>query len=309
MDLSVVIVYYRALDALPACLASLPAACEGLTYEVLVVDNASGDDMAGQVRRNFPAVRWFDNEANVGFARGVNRGLAEARGRCLALLNPDCEAAAGSLTALVRHLDEHPEVGAVGPRILDPDGSLQLSCRRFPTHWTGLFNRYSLATRLFPNNPWSRSYLMLDFDHASTRAVDWISGACLVTRRDVVERVGPMDEAFFLFNEDVDWCRRMGQAGYQVVYHPAATVTHAVGASKGALPVWLLWRRHQGMRHYYRKHHPGPWPVRAATDLGIVARFLAQVAINPWRALRAKLDHRPGGSGSGSAPGGGVGGA
>lgn len=287
MDLSLVMVYYRAPDAMRACLASLPAALAGLTAEILVVDNASGDGMAGEIRRDHPAIRLFENDQNVGFARGVNRGLAEARGRCVALLNPDTRVEPGAFARLVAHLDAHPETGAVGPKILDPDGTVQLSCRRFPTHWTGFFNRYSLLTRLFPHNPWSRDYLMLDFDHATTRAVDWISGACLVTRRDVIERVGPMDGEFFLFNEDVDWCRRMHAAGYRVVYLPEAVCMHEIGASKGAIPAWLIWRRHRGMRHYFHKHHPGPWPWMLLTDLGIFARATLQIAIQPLRALAA----------------------
>ncbi len=285
MDLSLVLVYYKAREHLRACLPSLPAACAGLSYEVIVVDNASGDGMADELRREFPSVQVLENSENMGFACGVNRGLDHARGRAVALLNPDTKVEPGALSTLVRHLDAHPGVGAAGPKILDPDGSVQLSCRRFPTHWTGLFNRYSLLTRLFPDNPWSRAYLMLDFDHNSTRAVDWISGACLVTRRAVIERVGPMDEAFFLFNEDVDWCRRMHDAGYEVVYVPEARCTHAIGASKGAIPLWLIWRRHQGMRHYFRKHHRGPWPVMFLTDVGILLRCAAQVALNPLRAL------------------------
>ena len=287
MDVSVIVVYYRSPAAMRTCLAALPAALAGRAAEVSGVDNASGDGLADEIRRTHPGVRLLANAENVGFARGVNRGLAEARGRCLLLLNPDTRLEPGAVERLAAWLDAHPGTGAVGPRIVDPDGSLQLSCRRFPTHWTGFFNRYSLLTRLFPGNPWSRAYLMLDFDHASTRTVDWISGACLMTRRDVVDRVGPMDEAFFLFNEDVDWCRRMHDAGYDVVYLPAAVCMHEVGASRGAIPAWLIWRRHQGMSHYFRKHHPGPWPWMALTDLGIFARAVLQIALQPLRALVA----------------------
>jgi hypothetical protein len=285
MDLSLVLVTYRHRVALAACLDSLPAACAGLDYEVIVVDNASGDGLLDELARTRPDVRAIANPVNEGFARGVNRGLEVARGRCVALLNPDTEAAPGAFTELVRFVDQNPEVGLAGPKILDTGGGLQYSCRRFPTHWTGLFNRYSLWTRLFPGNPWSRAYLMLDFDHAAPRDVDWLSGACLVARREVVDRVGPLDPEFFLFNEDVDWCRRMHAAGYRVVYRPEATVTHAIGASKGALPLWLIWRRHMGMRHYFHKHHPGPWPWMALTDLGILARCAVEMALNPFRAL------------------------
>jgi GT2 family glycosyltransferase len=295
MDLSLILVYYRAPEALRACLASLPAALADLRSEILIIDNASGDGMAEEIRRLHSGIQLIESPANEGFARGVNRGIRESTGRCVALLNPDTRVEAGAFAKLVAHLDAHPEVGVVGPRITDPDGTLQLSCRRFPTHWTGLFNRYSLFTRVFPSNPWSRAYLMLDFDHATTRSVDWISGACMVTRRAVIDRVGMLDEAFFLFNEDVDWCRRMHAAGFRVVYLPAATCTHMIGASKGPIPAWLIWRRHEGMRHYFRKHHPGPWPWMLLTDLGIYSRAALQVATQPliavgnaWRGSRAR---------------------
>lgn len=285
MDLSIVLVTYRHRDALAACLDSLPAACAGLEYEVIVVDNASGDGLVEELARDRPDVRTIANPLNEGFARGVNRGLEVARGRCLALLNPDTIAAPGALTALARFVDSHADVGIAGPKNVGPDGTLQYSCRTFPNHWTGLFNRYSLLTTLFPNNRWTREYLMLDYDHSEARDVDWLSGACMVTRRDAVARVGPLDPNFFLFNEDVDWCRRMHAAGLRVVYRPEASVVHAIGASHGASPLWLIWRRHMGMRHYFHKHHPGPWPLMALTDLGILVRCLAQMALNPLRAL------------------------
>lgn len=285
MELSIVVVTHRHRDAIGACLDSLPAACAGLEYEVIVVDNASGDGLVEELARTRPDVRAIASPDNEGFARGVNRGLAIARGACLALLNPDTVVAPGAFSGLTRFVQAHPDVGIAGPKNVGPEGDLQYSCRRFPTPWTGLFNRYSLLTRLFPHNRWTRDYLMLDFDHATTRDVDWLSGACMVARREVVERVGPLDPAFFLFNEDVDWCRRMHAAGLRVVYLPETSVTHAIGASNGAVPLWLIWRRHMGMRRYYHKHHPGPWPLMALIDLGILARCLAQMAINPWRAL------------------------
>lgn len=294
MDLSLILVYYRAPEAMRACLAALPPALAGLDAEILVIDNASRDGMAAEIRASHPGVRLFENADNSGFACGVNRGLAEARGRCIALLNPDTRVEPGAFARMVEYLDAHPEAGVVAPRINDPDGTLQLSCRRFPTLWAGLFNRYSVLTRMFPGNPWSRDYLMLDFDHATTRAVDWVSGACLVTRRDVIDRVGTLDETFFLFNEDVDWCRRVGLAGYSVVYLPAAVCVHEVGASKGPIPAWLIWRRHQGMRHYFRKHHRGPWPLMALADLGILARAAQQIATQPlFAALQALRSPRP----------------
>jgi GT2 family glycosyltransferase len=285
MDLSILVVSYRSLEPLRHSLPTHAAAGEGLAFETIVVDNASGDGTSDALRREFPGVTVIDQPTNVGFSGGVNRALREAKGRCLALLNPDAHPRPGALTTLVRFLDAHPDVGMAGPKILDPDGSLQYSCRRFPTRWTAFFNRYSLLSRLFPNNRWTREYLMLDFDHASVRDVDWLSGACLVTTREAVAKVGPMDEEFFLFNEDVDWCHRMHDAGLRVVYVPDAVAEHAIGASLRPQPAWLVWKRHLGMSHYAHKHHAGAWPWMVLTDLGIFARAALQIATNSIRSL------------------------
>ena len=285
MDLSIIIVTYRHRDALMACLESLPAACAGLSYEVVVIDNASGDGLVAELARTRPDVRAIQNAANEGFARGVNRGLALAQGECLCLLNPDTVCHPGSLATLVRFVREHPDVGVVAPKLLDPDGAVQFSCRRFPTNWTGLFNRYSLLTRLFPNNRYSRHYLMTDFDHESQRDVDWLTGACMVTRRDVVDKVGGLDPAYFLWNEDVDWCHCMHDAGYRVVYDPAATVMHVVGASQASVPLWLIWERHKGMMHYSHKHSTDPLPWLYVVDFGILLRCLVQIVLKPFREL------------------------
>ena len=285
MDLSLVLVSYRHRVALAACLDSLPAACEGLQYEVIVVDNAPDDGLIEDFRVNRPTIKTIANKTNEGFARGVNRGLAVAQGRCVALLNPDTIAFPQAFTRLVRFADAHPDVGLVGPQVTDPDGGIQYSCRRFPTLAAGLFNRYSALTKLFPKNRWSVSYMMMDFDHASTVDVDWLTGACIVARRDAVEKVGALDPAFFLFNEDVDWSKRMHDGGYRVVYHPEARVMHVIGASKGPLPLWLIWRRHMGMMHYYHKHHPGPWWKVRLMDAGILLRCAHQFLVNPLRML------------------------
>jgi GT2 family glycosyltransferase len=285
MDLSLIVVTYRHRDALMACLTTLPEALAGLRYEVIVVDNASGDGLVPELERTRPDVRAIQSPKNEGFARGVNRGLAVAQGEFVCLLNPDTECTPGSLAALVEFVRTRPDVGVVGPRLLDPDGSIQYSCRRFPTHWTGLFNRYSLLTRLFPDNRFSRHYLMLDFDHSSIRDVDWLTGACLVARRDVLNKVGGLDPEYFLFNEDVDLCHALHDAGFRVVYDADVTVTHVVGASRASLPLWLIWERHKGMMHYSHKHSTAPWPWLLLLDAGILARCAAQIVLKPLREL------------------------
>lgn len=267
-DLSVVIVNYRHREVLTACLQSVYATANGLGIEVIVVDNASDDGTETLVPQRFPEARLVVNHENVGFARATNQGMAVASGQYVLWLNPDTILLKGALDELVGLLREHPDAGAVGPKMVGPDGTLQYSCRTFPSLATGFFTRYSVMRRLWPGNPLSRRYLLSDWDHATVRAVDWVSGACLMTSRSVLDRVGGLDEGFFLFNEDVDWCRRLAAAGLKVYYNPRAVVMHHIGASRGRVAPRIIIERHKGMFRYYRKHmRKGPWldlPIAAA---------------------------------------------
>jgi N-acetylglucosaminyl-diphospho-decaprenol L-rhamnosyltransferase len=259
MQLSAILVNYHSLEPLLGTLAALTADAGGLDHEIVLVDNSPGDGAADAIARRFPAVRHLANTENLGFARAVNRGIESTRGEFVLLLNPDCEPCPGALAALLGHMAGHPQCALAGPRIEYPDGRLQLSARRYPGPMSFLFNRYSLLTRLFPRNPWSRRYLLTDWDHTSMRDVEWLSGACLVARRAAIDQVGPMDPAYFMFNEDVDWSRRMNEAGWRVTYVPAARVVHRVGASRRRVAPRVVLERHRGMIHYYRKHHrPNP---------------------------------------------------
>ena len=259
MRLSAILVNYHSLEPLAGTLAALAADATGLDPEIVLVDNSPGDGTAETIAARFPAVRILANTENLGFARAVNRGIESTRGEFVLLLNPDCEPRPGALGALLDHMTTHPRCALAGPRIEYPDGRLQLSARGYPGPMSFLFNRYSLLTRVFPGNPWSRRYLLSDWDHATMRDVEWLSGACLVARRAAIDEVGPLDPAFFMFNEDVDWSRRMNEAGWRVTYVPAARVVHRVGASRRRVAPRVVLERHRGMIHYYRKHHrPNP---------------------------------------------------
>lgn len=289
MDLSIVVVTYNSRDHILECLRSLggeAGAATGPGAECVVVDNDSGDGTAEAVERALPHVRVVRTGGNLGYARAVNRGLAATTGRHVLVSNPDCVWRAGALDALCAWLDQHPRCGIAAPRIRNPDGSLEYSARAYPDHFAFLFNRYSLLSRLFPKNRWTRRYLMLDWDHASPRSVDWVSGAAMLVRRDAVVKVGGMDEAFFMFNEDVDWCRRMNQAGWSVDYVPEAEVVHHIGASLGGVADRVILERHRGMIHYFRKHHPAPGPIDAVAAALIMAR--ARLLVWKNRLVRAR---------------------
>ncbi len=283
MDLSVVIVNYKSLEPLLACLDSLALDGTGLAVECIVLDNASDDGAGAVLAERFPDARFIPNPENVGFARAQNQGIRASRGAHVLVLNPDCVVRPGTLRALLVHLREHPRTGIAAPRILNQDGSLEYSARAYPDHLTFLFNRYSLLTRLFPGNPFSRRYLLTDWDHLSVRDVDWVSGACMLVRREAIEAVGAFDEAFFMFNEDVDWCRRMNQAGWKVTYVPDAVVVHHVGASRHRTSNKVILERHRGMIHYFHKHHPTNALVRALADSLILARAGLMMAVNAFR--------------------------
>jgi len=170
--------------------------------------------------------------------------------------------------------------GALGPKVVNPDGSLQYSCRRYPTLWTGLFNRYSILSRFFPQNRFTSQYLMLDFDHNYTSPVDWLSGCCLMIPKSVFEEVNGFDENYFLFNEDVDLCRMVYQTGKEIIYFPEATVIHKVSTSNKKTSAKVIIQRHLGMMYYFKKHHSKNLLVRGIVNFFICSRGILQLFTN-----------------------------
>jgi GT2 family glycosyltransferase len=284
-DLSVVILNYNAAAHVRRCLASLPTGCQGLNYETIVVDNASPRPGIEAAVAAFPDVRLVRRRRNGGFSAGMNAGIRSARARAILILNPDTTLAPGAAAAMLAYLRAHPTTGVIGPRLLNEDGTLQLSCRRFPDFSAALFNRYSALTRLLPRNRFSARYLMTDFDHARTAEVDWLSGAAMLLNRAALDRVGLFDERYFFAVEDVDLCRRMHAAGYRVVYLPAATLTHRIGGSSRTAPNRVIVARHRGMWLYYRTYLRGGRLLDLITATGILARCLAMLALTNARSL------------------------
>lgn len=223
--LAVVLVHYETPAYLRACLASLRAAPPRVACDIVVVDNSRTGEAAEGVVAEFPGVRLARPGRNAGFAGGVNHGFAVTDSPYVLVLNPDVVAQPGALDALVQFMDTHPDVGLAGAQLRNPDGTLQYSCRTFYTLPAILLRRTPLG-RLFPNGRAVREHLMLDWDHATPRDVDWVLGAAMIVRRSAVQEVGPADERFFLYFEDVDWCYRMHQAGWRVAYVPDAVMVH-----------------------------------------------------------------------------------
>jgi GT2 family glycosyltransferase len=259
-DLSVCIVNWNTRDDLEQALTSALNPGPEIGLQVVVVDNASEDGSAGMVRERFPGVRLVEGGGNLGFARGYNRGAQEAEGRHLLMLNPDAVVRPGALERLVGFLDSRPKAGAAGPRVLNSDGSLQFSCRRFPRPLAAVFRNTPLG-RLAPGNRFTRDYLMTDWDHRGVREVDWVSGAAMCIRREAGEEVGGFDEGYFMYAEDMDWCLRAHEAGWGVYYVPEAVIVHRIGTSTDQRPVAMVKEFHRSMARFYRKHYARGWPV------------------------------------------------
>jgi len=290
-DLSVIIVNWNVRALLRRCLHSILARPHPCSLEVIVVDNGSTDGSAEMVRTEFPQAHLIANPDNRGFTAANNQGLTVARGRYVLLLNPDTEVVGDALETMVTFADAHSDVGVVGPQLLNPDGTVQSSRRRFPTLATALFE----STWLQPYAPHRllARYYVLDRPDDEVQDVDWVTGAALMARREAVEQVGPLDEGFFMYSEELDWCRRFRAAGWRVVYLPTARVIHHEGkSSEQVLPARHIHFQTSKIR-YFRKYH-GP-AAAEVLRLVLLGNYLWQIGLEgaKWllghkRPLRAE---------------------
>jgi N-acetylglucosaminyl-diphospho-decaprenol L-rhamnosyltransferase len=275
-QLSVVVVSFNVRDLLRACLQSLRAASAEVALQILVVDNGSADGSAAMVAREFPEAELLDLGCNAGFSAANNRAIERASAPAILLLNPDTEAPPGALPALLAFLEAHPRCGILGPRLLNSDGSFQ------PSAWPQPTLRSVLRDHWLP--PKWRRHAAAPPDAA--RIVGWVSGAALLTRRSVIDKIGPLDEALF-WSEDVDFCRRATTAGCEVWYAPHAALTHhgsrSVPSNRGA----VIFYQYRSKAHFFRKHRSrAEWHVLRVM-LGIeVSAKLALRALQPKSADR-----------------------
>jgi GT2 family glycosyltransferase len=225
IEISILIVSYNTRDFISKCLESLRRDSSGLVGEIIVIDNCSSDGSADMIEREFPDVTLIKNESNLGYARAVNQGIGRSSGRYFLILNPDIQTTPDAVKNLWSFMEATADAGIAGGKLLNPDGSLQTSCRTFYTVPTVLLRRTFLG-KLFPNSGLIRRHLMLDWDHNSDRQVDWVLGACMIVKREAYQAVGGMDERFFLYLEDVDWCYRMKKHGWKVYYVHSAVMEH-----------------------------------------------------------------------------------
>jgi len=280
-DVAAVVVSYNVRDLLLRCIASLKA--DGVT-EIVVVDNASRDGSADAVRRADPDVTVLALDTNIGFGAGANRGVARTTAPYVLVLNPDVVVEPGSTKALVDALERDPQVGVVGPRIETEDGTTYPSARAFPTLVDAA--GHAFLHFIWPTNPFSRRYRMLDWDRASARDVDWVAGTHILIRREAWDAVHGFDEAFFMYMEDVDLSWRLRRKGWRTRYDPTARVTHLIGRSTDQTPYRMILAHHRSMLLFARRSTSGP----ARALIPVMAVALAVRTVLAWiqRAFRGR---------------------
>lgn len=253
-DVTVAIVSHRHARFLDACLSTLLGGTRRVTLDVTLVDNVGEPEIPALLAQRFPQVRLIVNSRPMGFAANNNQVILGCRSRYAFLLNPDTEMRPGAVDALVEFMDARPAVGACGPKLLYPDGRLQLSCRRFPTLGSFLVRRTPLRL-LWGGSATARRYEMTDWTHEHPGPVDWLFGAAILIRREALEAVGGLDEKMFLYSEDVDWCLRCRQAGWDIWYVPQAVFVHHLDDAKyNGYFSRHRWLHYRTMARYVRKH-------------------------------------------------------
>ena len=229
MDLSIIIVNYTTKDFLLPCVKGIIENTKNLEYEIIIVDNASEDGSAEYVKqklmKRFDMVRLIEPGANIGFSAGNNLGIKAGKGRYALIINSDILIWDNALEQMVNFMDKRPKAGIAGPRLLHPDASLQHFCYRFPSPLVLLYRRTPLARFAFARRAIGR-YLMIDWDHKDSRKVDWVQGSCIMVRASAIKEVGLMDEQYFMFMEDTDWCRRFWQKNWEVWYIAEVEIVH-----------------------------------------------------------------------------------
>lgn len=251
IDVSICIVTLQARDYLRDCLNSLNIDCSQYSREIIVVDNRSEDGTVEMLRRDFQSVMVIENDGNEGFVRPMNQAIRSAQGRFLLLLNPDTLIPPGSVDTLINFMEEHPEAGICGPKVLNEDGTLQKPCRRGEPTPMAVISYFTRLDGLFPHQKLFGGYLLGYLDEDEINQVDGVSGSCMLIRREVVDKIGYLDERFFAYQEDADFCHRTRQAGWKVYYVPTAKITHFGGRGgsrvqpvprfwPGTFPIWRI---------------------------------------------------------------------
>lgn len=255
MEISVIIVNWNTRTLLLECIESLVCDLQNVPYEIIVVDNNSSDDSVAAVRQQYPQVRLILNDSNLGFAKANNIGIVQASGKYIAFVNSDIKILPGCFLPLVRYMETHADAGCIGPRIFNPDTTYQLSSRHFPTLWNSFIEALGIHNYFMRSRFFSGEFMWLD-KQKEPCDVDILSGCFWFIRAQALKRVGGLDETFFFYGEDKDYCMRYRRAGWKVIYVPEARVIHYGGASSSLRPVEYYYQLQRAYIQFWKKYYP-----------------------------------------------------
>ncbi len=270
-DLTISIVSYNSLNFLKECLDSILRNPPALDYEIIVVDNASNDGTVEFVKKNYPEVALISNNRNIGFAAANNKSIEKSHSKYVLLINSDCRVYEKSLDSLVEFMKKNPKIGIAGPKIVNSDGTIQLSCRRFPS----LLNAaaHTILADIFPGNPFSKKYKLADICRDNPFRVDWVSGSCVIIRKEALEDTGVLDEKYFMYVEDLDICYRMWQENWEVYYYPQAEIMHHIAGSSGGGKIKSSFRMQKSVFYFFWKNYRKNWRIILIPLLVLVLGF------------------------------------
>jgi GT2 family glycosyltransferase len=294
-DLSISIVNYNNKECLAACLDSVYSHPADVSFEIIVIDNGSCDGSVEFVKQAFPSVKVIGNSENRGFVKANNQGIRASGGRYLLSLNNDTIIKNGTLGGLVRFMQEHPDVGVCGPKVLNQDGTFQRQCRRsFPTLSSSL-SYFLKLHKLFPRSEFFGRYLMTHWDCDKGGEVDSVSGCCLMVRREVIKKVGILDENFVMYGDDLDWCYRIKQAGWKVCYVPDVQIIHLGGQSSRRLSGKCIVLFYRAMAIFYRKHYAPrhTFIINSIVYAGIWLKAVVALCVNLFRKEKVVGSRKP----------------
>jgi len=296
MNLSVIIVTWNTQDIVQECLGSLREQGQSSDTEVIVVDNASSDQTPQLIQNHFPWVRFVQNDTNLGFAGGNNIGVRLSTGKYIALVNSDVVVPKDCLEKMIQYMEQHPDIGMLGPKMLLKDGSIGQSCMGFPSIWKWFCRAFALD-RLFKSSRLFGGFLMTHFQYDRVSDVDVLTGWFWMVRREALDRVGLLDERFFMYGEDIDWSKRFHAAGWRVVFYPEAEAVHYCGASSSNAPTRFYVEMSRANMQYCRRYHSkcsvlGFWITMWLHEMNRILAYGAVVLLGIERSSEARFKIR-----------------
>lgn len=288
VDLSIIIVNYNTKKLTLQAIDSIYQSKVNFPLEVILVDNASTEEgLKNELNERYPQVLFIANDQNEGFSKANNKGYRVASGRYILLLNSDTILEKDTLQTMMDYMESHPNVGVSGCKVVLPDGSLDKACKRgYPTPIASLYYMLQLH-KLFPSSPRVNQYQLGHLDPDKEHSVDSLVGAFMFVRRKAIEEVGLLDESFFMYGEDIDWCYRIKEAGWEIKYYPKTSILHLKGASSKKKPFKIIYEFHRAMFLFYNKHYRKKYPffVTALVYLGICFKLLSSIVINKLKVI------------------------